>query len=118
MPKEYMGPNRRQYIRTDARFVISYRIKDIADDYDLTQTKNVSQGGILITTNRYFGTGVHLKMTIRFPFVHQKIEATGEVIKCEEVVKNIIYETSIKFFDLDMTVFEKIGTYIEKLLKK
>ena len=112
MPEEYKGPNRRRYVRTDARFVISYRIKDIADDYDLTQSKNVSQGGILITTNRYFGIGVHLKMTIRFPFVHQKIEATGEVVECKEIIKNIIYETSNKFLDLDMTIFEKIGVYI------
>lgn len=118
MGEKYVGPERREYPRTDGRFIISYRIKEISDDYDLTQTKNVSKGGILITTNRFFGTGVVLKMTIRFPFVQQKIEATGEVVKCKEVIRNIIYETSIKFLDLDMAVFEKIGAYINKLLTK
>ncbi len=118
MAEQYSGPERRKFPRTQATFVVSYRIKDMPDEYDLTQTRDVSQGGILITTNRFFGEGVHLKITIRFPFVPQKIEATGEVVESREVVKNVIYETRIRFIDLDMSIFEDIGKYIEKLLAK
>jgi len=118
MSDNFSGQERRKFPRTQATFVVSYRIKDIPDDYDLSQTRNVSQGGILITTNRFFGDGVHLKITIRFPFVPQKIEATGEVVSCTEVVKNIIYETRIKFLDLDMEIFQKVGAYIENLLSE
>ncbi len=114
---KYTGPERRKYPRVDANFVISYRIKEVPDYYDLVQSKNVSQGGMLITTNQYFEKGVILSLTIRFPFVPQKIEATGEVVDCKEVVKNVLYDTRIKFIDLDMSIFEKIGEYVKNLLK-
>lgn len=118
MEKKYSGPERRKYPRAEANFVVSYVIKEIQDDYDLTQSRNVSQGGILITTNRYFSKGVKLAMHIRLPFITQRIEVTGEVVDCKEKVKNLIYETRIKFLDLDMGIFEEIGKHIEKFLKK
>jgi hypothetical protein len=116
--KEYGGPERRRYPRTDANFVVSYRIAEEPNNYDLSQTKNVGQGGMLITTNQYFGKGVRLAMFIRFPFIPHKIEVIGEVVECQEVVRNVIYDTRIKFLDLDMTLFKKIGELVEKYLKE
>jgi hypothetical protein len=101
----------------EANFVVSYRIKEFPDGYDLTQTKNVSQGGMLLTTNRLFEKGTCLAMTIRFPFVTQKIEITGEVVSSKEVVRELIYETRIKFLDLDREFFRKLGEFIEENLK-
>ncbi len=114
---EYGGMERRKYPRLDANFVISYRIKEVVDGYDLTQSKNVSQGGILLTTNRVFNKGTILAMTIRFPLIPQKIEVTGEVVASKEVVRDLIYETRIKFLDLDDEFFQKLGEFIEENLK-
>jgi len=114
----YKGPERRKYPRVDATFVVSYRIKEVPDSYDLVQTRNISQGGMLITTNQYFEKGTQLALTIRFPFVSQKILATGEVVACKEVVKNLLYETRLKLLDLDMEVFQKIGEYVSKVLEE
>lgn len=116
MAKEYKGPERRKNARADANFVVSYRIKEPEEDYDLSQTRNLSQGGILITTNQYFEKGLHLEMTIRFPFVSQKIQVIGEVTNCREAVPNIIYETRIKFLNLNMDLIEKIGGHVKRLL--
>ncbi|MDD3297032.1 MAG: PilZ domain-containing protein [Candidatus Omnitrophica bacterium] len=113
----YSGPERRKFSRMDANFVVSYRIKEFPDGYDLTQTKNVSQGGILLTTNKVFDKGTFLAMTIRFPLVPQKIEVTGEVIASKEIVRDLIYETRIKFLDLDEEFFQKLGEFIEENLK-
>jgi hypothetical protein len=113
----YNGPERRKFQRMEANFVVSYRIKEFPDGYDLTQTKNVSQGGMLLTTNRLFEKGTCLAMTIRFPFVTQKIEITGEVVSSKEVVRELIYETRIKFLDLDREFFRKLGEFIEENLK-
>ena len=114
----YKGPERRKYPRVDATFVVSYRPKEIPEGYDLVQTKNVSQGGMLITTNRYFEKGTQLELTIRFPFVSQKIVTTAEVVDCKEVAKNLLYETRLKLLDLDVSIFKKIGEYIRKVLEE
>ena len=111
----YSGPEKRKFPRVDANFVISYRIKEMVDGYDLTQSKNVSQGGILLTTNRLFNKGTMLAMTIRFPLIPQKIDVTGEVVDSKEVVRDLIYETRIKFLDLDEDFFKKLGEFIQDM---
>ena len=115
---DFRGEERRRHARMNANFVVSYRIKEIRDGYDLTQTKNVSQGGMLLTTNKFFEEDVYLAMTIRFPFVSQKIELTARVVSCKEIVKNLIYETRLQFLDLDESFFIKLGEFIENTLKK
>lgn len=114
---KYAGDERRKNPRLNANFVISYRIKQHLSAYDLSQSKNVSKSGILLTTNKSFEPGTHLAMTIRFPFVPQRIEVTGEVIDSREVVKNLIYETRINFHDLDSKFMEELGEFVQKRLK-
>ena len=70
--KKYKGPERRTKPRLTANFVISYKIREDIDNADLTQSRNVSQGGMLLTTNRVFKKGTYLSMTIRFPFCKTK----------------------------------------------
>lgn len=111
------GEERRKHARLSANFVISYRITQVPDNYDLSQTKNVSQGGLLLTTNRKFDKGVMLAITIRFPFVAQRIEVTGQVVESREVVRNLIYETRISFLDLDMDLFKELGEFVQTRLK-
>ena len=118
MDGNYRGVERRKYPRIPATFVLNYRIKEIPDDYDLTQSRNVSQGGILITTNRYFEKNVYLEITISFPFLPGKVKLTGEVVSCREKVKGLIYDTRIKFVNLDPSLSERIGEYIQRLLKR
>ncbi|MBN2483351.1 MAG: PilZ domain-containing protein [Candidatus Omnitrophica bacterium] len=116
MSEEFKGKERRVFPRASANFIISYRMTDPPSDYDLSQSKNVSQGGILLTTNQYFEKDSFLAMTIRFPFVTKRIDVTGKVVGCKEVVKSIIYETHVQFIDLDMTIFEEIGRFVNQLL--
>ncbi len=117
MMEKYTGPERRKYPRLNTNFVVSYRLKQIPDSYDISQSKNVSQEGMLLTTNRYFDKGTLLAMIIRFPFFAGKIEATGEVVESKEVVKNLLYETRIKFLDLEKDFFESLGKFIAERLK-
>ncbi len=115
---KYKGEERRKFPRANANFVVSYRLKEHPGTYDLSQTKNVSQGGMLITTNKKFDNGIQLAMTIRFPFVNQKIEVTAEVIDSKEIVKGLIYETRLKFVDLPDGFFKELGDFIKELLER
>lgn len=110
---EYAGKEKRKHSRLDANFVISYRLKTTPQNYDLSQTKNVSQGGLLVTTNKKFDKGVHLAITIRFPFLPKRIEAVGEVVESKEVVRDLIYETRVKFINFDDDSLNKLGDFIK-----
>ncbi|MDP2922335.1 MAG: PilZ domain-containing protein [Candidatus Omnitrophota bacterium] len=116
--EKYGGSEKRKYQRANANFVVSYRLKDFPDSYDLSQTKNIGQGGLLLTTNKKFDKGTQLAMTIRFPFVNQRIEVTGEVMDSKEIVKGLIYETRIMFIDLPQDFFQQLGDFIKELLSK
>ncbi len=112
----YNGSEKRKHERLDVNFVISYRIQALPNGYDLSQTKNVSQGGMLFTTNKLFDKGICLAITIRFPFVPQKIEVLGIVIDSKEKVRDLIYETRIKFLDIDEKFFVDLGEFIKERL--
>lgn len=116
--RRYIGAERRKHSRMNANFIVSYRVRQVPDNYDLSQTKNVSQGGMMLTTNKKFEDGTCLAMTIRFPFVLQKIHVLAEVVDSKEVVRNLIYETRIRFLDLDEEFFRKMGEFISKHIKK
>ena len=93
--------DKRQHPRRDASLVVSYRPEDLTARYDITHTRNVSQGGMLLTTARAFGRGVvlavHVKLTYRGS--SSSVQGTAEVVESREVVSCLIYETRVRFLD-------------------
>jgi hypothetical protein len=112
--QEYDNRNRRKTRRGDANFVISYHLQREDANYDLTQTKNVSQGGMLLTTNRKFEKGTRLDMTMQFPFLDDKIQVVGEVVGSKEVLKDLIYETRLMFYDLKGQYSKKLDNFVKE----
>lgn len=114
---EYKGKEKRKYPRLEANFIVSYRIQEPSALFDLSQTRNVSKGGMLLTTNKDFKPGVVLAMTIRFPFASDKINILGRVIFSKEKVKNLIYETHIQFSEANQKLLQDIGKFVDKRIK-
>jgi len=112
--QKYGGRDRRKKPRTDANFVISYHLQTEDANYDLTQTKNVSQGGMLLTTNRKFEKGTRLDMTMQFPFLDDKIRVVGKVVGSKEVLKDLIYETRLMFYDLKGQYSKKLDNFVKE----
>ncbi len=114
----YDGPERRKSKRIKVSFVVSYRPLEKEEYSDLSQTRNFSEGGILLTTNTPFKEGTLLKMFIRVPMVREKINVIGRVIESKEVVKNLIYETRIGFQDVDektsRILKETVGGFVKE----
>ena len=118
MQEKYNGQEKRKFTRLDANFVVNYRVeKDGFSNYDLSQTKNVSQGGVLVTTNRKFEKGTVLSVTVRFPFVSKRIKLLGEVVDSHEVARDLIYDTRIRFINMDEDFFAKLGEFIDLRLR-
>ena len=108
---------RRKYPRIKGTFVVSYRILEDVDSADLSQTKNISEGGMLLTTNRKFEKGTLLMLNLRLPFIEEKIELIGRVLESKEIVKDLIYETRLCFVEVPEETRQKIRATVQKFLE-
>ena len=114
----YTGPERRKYPRISGRFIVSYRILEEVDNADITQTRNVGLGGMLLTTNRQFEAGTNLALEIRLPFDPHPIMIIGKVIESREITRNLIYDTRLTFLAVDERHRKIINETVDYYLKK
>lgn len=114
----YPGQERRKNPRISARFIVSYRIVEETDNIDVSQTKNVSLGGMLLTTNRAFKTGVNLALEIRLPFDPNPIMLIGKVLESREIIRDLIYDTRLQFLAIDDNHKDMINKTVDYYLKK
>ena len=114
----YTGPERRKHPRISGRFIVSYRILEEVDNADITQTRNVSLGGMLLTTNRQFDPGTNLALEIRLPFDPHPIMIIGKVLESREITRNLIYDTRLTFLAIDERHRKIINETVDYYLKK
>jgi Tfp pilus assembly protein PilZ len=114
----YTGPERRKYPRINARFIVSYRVLGEPENIDITQTKNVGLGGMLLTTNRQFKVGTNIALEIRLPFDPNPIMIIGKVLESHEITKNLIYDTRLFFLAIDEKHKGIVKQTVDYYLKK
>ena len=114
----YLGIDRRKHVRVCGRFIVSYRVLEEEDCIDITQTKNLSLGGMLLTTNRMFEPGTKLAIEVRLPFDPHPIMVIGKVVESLEIIKNLIYDTRLMFLAVDDRHRNVINDTINHYLKK
>ncbi|MDP2905358.1 MAG: PilZ domain-containing protein [Candidatus Omnitrophota bacterium] len=114
----YAGAERRKHVRASGRFIVSYRVLEEEDCIDITQTKNLSLGGMLLTTNRVFDPDTKLALEVRLPFDPHPIMLIGKVVESLEIVKNLIYDTRLMFLSIDDRHRNIISDTVNHYLKK
>ncbi|MFH1128664.1 MAG: PilZ domain-containing protein [Candidatus Omnitrophota bacterium] len=114
----YGGPERRKHQRISGRFIVSYRILDGEDNIDITQTKNISMGGMLLTTNKRLNPGTNLAIEMRLPFDPNPIMLIGKVIESREITKDLIYDTRMQLLTVDAKHKNVINQTVNYYLKK
>ena len=114
----YTGPERRKSPRITGRFIVSYRILEEEDAADISQTKNIGLGGMLLTTNKQFSLGTNLALEIRLPFDPNPIMLIAKVLESREITKDLIYDTRLQFLAVDERHRKVISQTIEYYLKK
>jgi len=114
----YTGMEKRKNPRAVGRFIVSYRILENNGNTDISQTKNLSLGGMLLTTNCQFAPGTNLALEIRLPFDPNPIMLIGKVAESREITKDIIYDTRLIFLAVDEShrkvINETVGYYLKK----
>lgn len=110
---EYAGQERRRHPRINVRFIVSYRMFDDACNIDISQSKNLGLGGMLLTTNRKFNPGINLVIEIRLPFDPNPIMLIGKVLESSEITKDLIYDTRLEFLAIDEVHRKIIGQTVD-----
>jgi c-di-GMP-binding flagellar brake protein YcgR len=114
----YTEPEKRKYPRISGRFIVSYRIVEEKDNVDVSQTKNISLGGMLITTNKQFEPGVKLLLEIRLPFDPNPLSLVGKVLDSHEITKGLIFDTRLEFLSIDEVHKNIVTQTVDYYLKK
>jgi PilZ domain len=105
---------RRKFKRINKSYVISYTpVKSEKVKFDISQTRNLSEGGLLFITDRIFQKGVVLKLKLRLPQFSDYVVLTVQVIDSIELVKNLMYETRSRFIEVDQKVKEVIRKLVD-----
>ncbi|MEE8317401.1 MAG: PilZ domain-containing protein [Candidatus Omnitrophota bacterium] len=110
---------RRRFTRIDGTFVVSYTdITTQERKSDISQTKDISLGGILFTTDKVFPSGTILKLKIRLPDAPDYINMKVRVVESRQRVKGLFCETRAKFISIKEENKAYISKVIEVSLKK
>ncbi|MCM8763137.1 MAG: PilZ domain-containing protein [Candidatus Omnitrophica bacterium] len=97
---KYVGKEKRRHPRFEEKLMVSYRLLD-KEDVGVSQSKNISLSGMLLTTNKLFAPGTYLALDIRLPFYPTSINIIAEVKESKEVVKDEIFDTRLSFVSMD-----------------
>lgn len=110
-----MIKERRKYPRADFHFTVRYILSNGKSNVVLS--KNISKGGILVTTGEEFKVGLRAKLAMSLPRC-EGVPLAGEVVRCKKIPKPgsiKVYNTAFKFIHRD--ILSNTLIYIDDLLK-
>ncbi|MFA5099830.1 MAG: PilZ domain-containing protein [Candidatus Omnitrophota bacterium] len=112
--------DKRKTSRADVHFMVAYgRMReDTIVDRDISQTKNLSEGGLAFTTSQPFTPQTNLSLKIKLPVTAEPVQITGTVIESREVNPHYIYFTRVTFPEMDeqkrRAIQQTIAYYVRK----
>jgi len=120
-----MDKERRRYVRVRKPIVVQYK-ENSQSRWDMTLVKDISAGGMLITTDRAFPEGTVLNFRINLPSSpFQKFEVNGKVVSSKNMVARLSGEvlssafiSRIQFFELNESQKQSLEFYIGSFLKQ
>ncbi len=101
--KDYIGPERRKFIRVPYTFVVKYGPSALP--YAKTQeshyclNSNISACGLVLETHEKFDLSSLIDLELVIPADKEvvPIKVTGRVVRTEELIENELYETGVAF---------------------
>ena len=112
----------RKYHRIYKHFILTYfDLNDPLVRHDTSQLKNISLGGMCLVTSRPFSPATRLGVELKTPFLTEFVYLEGAVLESKEKIKNIIYETRLRFDQLppqSQSILKKLLEHFEHEEKK
>ena len=110
---------RRKYVRIDLCVDVGYKLVSESKQPFVSNTKNISEGGMCFLANDKFKAGDVLNLTFRLPNdngAKDKREINCQAEVAWQLKGNNGYLTGIKFIDLDLDKRVLIETFISKFI--
>ena len=105
---------RRRFKRISGSYIVSYvPMKTEELKFDISQTKNISEDGMLFISDRKFEKDVVLKMKLRLPVFSDYVIVQTQVIDSIQRVKGVMYETRARFIEAEKKVRESIRKLVD-----
>ena len=108
--------DRRRFIRVRATLVTNFRVFCVLEEIDNPQLQNISQGGLMFTSNQSLTIGQALEIKLTVPALEETIEFGGRVIWNDRTERKISYNTGVAIADIEPEDQEKLKQLVEKVL--
>lgn len=92
---------RRSHERIKRQFVVTYKVKNKEGKREVSQIKDISEGGMFFTTSEDFLPGTILEVELKTPISIMGISLCAKIIESKLVVDGLIYNTRVSFIELD-----------------
>ncbi|MBN1405072.1 MAG: PilZ domain-containing protein [Candidatus Omnitrophica bacterium] len=110
---------RRQFPRTSHTYTISFKGRvDEEENWDISNTKNLSLGGAFFLNNEFFPLGSTLDIRLNIPGQNKYCACRGKVQRCEGPFENTYYKTAVQFSDIDNRLEEALKKSIDFFMAK
>jgi len=98
---EPKGAERRKYPRIPVVLKVNYsKAADASGALKESISKNINQGGILISASEMIPIDVQMNLEIVSPLLPEPIKAKGRVVRVEEIEKDKAYDMGIAFTEI------------------
>ena len=104
--------DRREHPRAEAACVVRYCLTGAPPHYDISQTRNVSRGGVLLTTHCPFLEGDRLEIRLWVPTVPEAADMVVDVVGSRQVVRDLVYETRAEFTKIDDFTSQRLARFV------
>jgi len=106
-------PNRRKFSRINRSYIISYTPVNVGElKYDMSQTKDLGEGGLSFIADKGFEKGTILKIKLRLPEFLDYVIVQAKVVDSKQRAKGIIYETRASFIDVEQKIKDSINRLV------
>jgi len=109
---------RRRFERIQKQFVLTYKVRGKNEKYEVSQIKNISEGGMLFTTSKDFLQETVLEVELKTPISAKGVNFLAKVVESQQVIEGLIYNTRVSFMEVDEQAQYLIKETVDFFLKK
>lgn len=105
-----MTENTREFFRIEKHLMVSFRRMHSQEPYAMTQTRDLSRGGMAIITDEPFNPGERIEAKVVFPFhPPERVSLSAEVACCKPLSgARRMYRVGLSFLNLSPDLAAKL----------
>lgn len=116
------GQEKRSSERIKRQFVVYYQESGKEGKREVSQIRDISEGGMFFTVSTDFPPGTMLDIELKIPISVMGISLKAKVIESKEVIKGVIYNTRVSFQEIDPAskslLKDTVNFFINKIKKE